>query len=207
VKGRLVAGVGINDADYVVCQVNPYKICPIYDRWKSMLWRCYKCVENGQDNSYTVTKVCDEWLRFSNFRKWLLPLYWDGCVIDKDLKGGGTTYSPSECLVLRKETNSFLVGSIHKWEGVLPRGVHLNSKQGKEYYVDISFRGKKQWLGSTDCLSVAACLWLEAKASQCDYYITLESSVENKKSLLSLKESLLERAIKIRRGEDVGKYF
>ncbi len=44
--GRLVAGFGVNDADYVVS-----KGCPFYRVWHSMIKRCY-LKSHGRNKSY-----------------------------------------------------------------------------------------------------------------------------------------------------------
>lgn len=77
-KPKLVYGVGINDADYPTTQrekVNgEWKItwrCLYYDRWVSMLTRCYSSKCHEKQPTYKGCSVCDEWLTFSNFRKWM----------------------------------------------------------------------------------------------------------------------------------------
>lgn len=48
IKGKLVQGVGVNDADYPVTKeevINGKRkyvwVCPYYARWRSLLGRCY----------------------------------------------------------------------------------------------------------------------------------------------------------------------
>jgi hypothetical protein len=77
-KERLVRGYYICDADYqlVVRTSRPRAtkkyfakgskldiICPFYKRWRSMITRAV-------DSRGEIT-ICDEWRRFSNFKKWM----------------------------------------------------------------------------------------------------------------------------------------
>ena len=83
---RLVQGVGVNDAGYRVaikerlpCS-NGKRIqkevwmCPYYSKWKSMLVRCYSTKYHQRRPTYKDCSVCNDWLLFSNFRKWVEKL-------------------------------------------------------------------------------------------------------------------------------------
>lgn len=116
-SGRLIQGVGINDAEYTTVKkkslgyVNGvYKQeliweCPIYQRWRSMLNRCY----SGRYPSYKGFAVCEEWLTFSNFKAWMETQDWKGKELDKDLLvEGNKVYSPETCVFIDAEVNLFL---------------------------------------------------------------------------------------------------
>lgn len=86
--GKLVAGVGINDADYAVVRFSEPDAqgkrkqtfrCPYYFRWHGMLTRCFN---KGKSNykQYEKTTVCEDWLIFSNFKKWMESCDWEGKV-------------------------------------------------------------------------------------------------------------------------------
>ena len=69
-RRKLVYGVGINDADYVV---NPTVggrrvICRFYQSWLCMLTRCYSVKSLKSHPEYVGCSVCDEWLAFSAFK-------------------------------------------------------------------------------------------------------------------------------------------
>lgn len=106
---KLLHGVGVNDADYVVRPtVNGLKsICPIYSRWASMLARCY-CKKSLIDNpSYAGCSVCEEWLLFSSFSKWCVINYVDGYHLDKDIRiKGNKVYSPEACMFVTAKKNT-----------------------------------------------------------------------------------------------------
>lgn len=68
-----VLSVGINDAPYKVILRKGDKIfrCPVYDIWYSMIRRCYSSSFQKNNKTYSGCSVCEEWLLFSNFKKWI----------------------------------------------------------------------------------------------------------------------------------------
>ena len=87
-------GGGINDADYATQTVKDgkYCTCPYYSAWRRML--------------ASGIPVCDEWLRFSAFRRWMRRQKWEKKALDRWLKGNGQLYSPETCCFLdRQATN------------------------------------------------------------------------------------------------------
>ena len=115
-RNRLVFGVGINDADYNVCEhyIVDGKdkivwVCPFYQTWKSMLKRCYSEKEYP---TYKGCSVCDEWLIFSNFKRWMEQQDWQGKQLDKDLLiEGNKVYSPETCIFVDQVINKFVTDS------------------------------------------------------------------------------------------------
>lgn len=104
-RGKLVYGVGINDADYTVA-TGDGPMCSYYVRWFSMLQRCYDEGALSRDPSYRGVTVCEEWLIFSNFKAWMETKDWEGKCLDKDLKGG-VVYSPETCLFISQDLNRY----------------------------------------------------------------------------------------------------
>lgn len=115
-----VCGVGINDAEYTV-KINAYYTrkdgtrgqkleweCPYYRVWRHMIGRCYSELSLKDKPSYLKTFVREEWLLFSNFKKWMEKQDWEGKQLDKDLlSNGGMEYSEDTCLFLDKDLNKF----------------------------------------------------------------------------------------------------
>ena len=135
---RLVEGVGINDADYVVkTQIEKPKvngkrvrqlgwICPFYQAWKNMLARCYNVKYQKLNTTYVGCSVCKEWLTFSNFKSWMEQQDWEGKHLDKDLLFyKNNIYSPETCLFIDRRLNNFLV-KCDKRRGEFPLGVSKN---------------------------------------------------------------------------------
>lgn len=124
-RHRIVYGVGINDADYPVCQtVGTVQIlCPIYKIWKSLLRRIYDAKWLALNPTYISCSICEEWLIFSQFRSWVLLQEYDGLVLDKDLLvKGNKHYSPETCLFIPVLINSFMT-EVQSRNSGLPIGV------------------------------------------------------------------------------------
>ena len=71
---KLVYGIGKNDADYSVSNYNTdgkQSLCPYYSRWKNILLRIKSSKTDKKFNSYKGVEICDEWVYFSNFKKWM----------------------------------------------------------------------------------------------------------------------------------------
>lgn len=161
-----IYGVGINDAGYDT-QVEG-KHCPFYLKWKTMLLRVYK----KPYDCYKDTEVCDEWLKFSNFKAWMEAQDWKGKVLDKDLLGDGNLYSPETCCFIGPKINSFLASE--KKQGKYLRGV---SKSYNRYFSRCSnpFTGKREFVGRFNC-EVAA--YVAYKAKKLEYAIRLSEGLE-----------------------------
>ena len=122
-KKRLVYGVGINDADYVVQKnetivVNGVLkqkrvwICPYYLTWKSMLERCYSSKYQERWPTYKDCSVSDEWLTFSVFKCWMEKQDFEGMQLDKDLLfSGNKVYSKETCVFVTRVVNMFTLDS------------------------------------------------------------------------------------------------
>lgn len=145
--GRLVAGFGVNDVDYVI------SYCPYYSVWHSMVKRCYLLTQRRADSYYGVASVCEEWKYFSNFKSWMEKQDWRGKHLDKDLKVvGNKVYSPDTCLFITNQVNQFLkTNSGRSLQEGMPTGVRWK-KQNKKYVAGIrDFRtGKTTHIGYYD---------------------------------------------------------
>lgn len=103
---NLIRGVGINDID------EP-STTPAYRRWVGMIDRCYSNTDNSKNHNYNDCYVCDEWLKFSNFKRWFCQEEnklgdLSGLEVDKDiLKIGNKIYSPENCLMVHRKVNAF----------------------------------------------------------------------------------------------------
>lgn len=74
-----------------------------YYIWRSIANRCY----NKNDKAYKYygargVTVCEEWYKYSNFKKWHDDNYIEWYHIDKDISGKNI-YSPSTCVFVKKK--------------------------------------------------------------------------------------------------------
>lgn len=118
---KLVCGIGINDADYVVQrkETTGYVggkqkqktvwVCPFYRTWKHMLERCYSDKLQDEYPTYKGCTVSDDWLTFSVFRSWMEKQNWKGGQLDKDLLfEGNKIYSAETCVFISPMANTFV---------------------------------------------------------------------------------------------------
>jgi len=163
---RLVAGVGVNDADYKVtsyegrCQ----SMCPFYKVWSGMIKRCYSKVHQAQRPTYIGCSVCSEWLTFSNFKAWMEKQDWHGKHLDKDLlTPGNRVYAPEFCVFVDAMTNSFTIDSGAS-RGDCPLGVSFHKASGRyAAYCNNPFSARKVHLGLYDDMDAAHFAWKKKK--------------------------------------------
>lgn len=121
---NLIYGIGYNDV-YKDRQSKAYKA------WLSMLNRCY--VSHQKYPTYIDCSVCDEWLTYSNFKRWFENPengYREGYALDKDiLVKGNKVYSPTTCCFVPPYINSLLSNGSHR-NGRYSKGV-LQCKSGR----------------------------------------------------------------------------
>lgn len=134
-KKKLVYGVGVNDATYETQSSSfggraSWK-CPFYRKWSAMLERCYSAKFKEGNKAYEGCSVCDEWLKFSNFKRWMETQDWQGKHLDKDLiSRGNKIYCPEKCCFVDSKLNSFLTERSAK-RGQFMLGVSVDKETGK----------------------------------------------------------------------------
>lgn len=130
---KLIHGVGLNDANFVVNPTINDKVIiePSYQTWVSMILRAYSAKFQIKQPTYKNVSVCDEWLTFSNFRKWWLIAYKQGYHLDKDiLSDGDKIYSPETCIYIPQWLNNFITARCNL-RGKYKIGVYLDKEKGK----------------------------------------------------------------------------
>ena len=173
---KLVYGFGINDADYVVRKwvTIGYEdgkrkrklvwVCPYHRVWESMIERCHSTKYQERNPTYKGCRVSDEWLTFSNFRRWMEEQDWEGMQLDKDLLfEDNKVYSAETCVFVSGIVNSFTLGcGASKGEWMI--GVYWNKPAGKFHSQCCNpFTKKREHLGYFDCEIEAHQAWLERK--------------------------------------------
>lgn len=187
-------GVGINDADYNVSvnkRVNDKMItiwrCPYYNKWTYMLKRCYS------NYGYLDCSVCEEWLYFSNFKKWMEQQEWEGKELDKDLyRGSLNHYSPDNCTFLSRDVNCFVL-LRSKFRGEFPVGVcYDNSRRLYQSHCNIIEKGerKSKNLGRFKDPLTAHRAWQTAKRDQAIYLQSQQTCERTIKGLQRIIDKL-----------------
>lgn len=159
----LVYGIGINNADYCVSNIRGYR-CPFYERWVSMLKRCYSLVWCKKYPTYIGCSVCNEWLTFSNFKSWMEQQDWEGNELDKDLLiRGNKVYSPETCCFIPKEVN---VSLQYPNKGQCLLGVTYDSRSKmKPFVAKIQEYSRTRYLGCYSSEKEAHKVWQLEKIS------------------------------------------
>ncbi len=219
---KLVLGIGINDANYVIKEtielpeidgIRSKKVlleCPYYIKWYGMLQRCYSSKYQARKPTYKGCIVCDEWLRFSNFKSWMETQDWENKHLDKDLLVyQNKVYSPATCVFVPREINQFLPKSDAS-RGLYPLGVSYMIKQkdrpserSKPFISMISKNGASKFLGYYETPEQAHRAWQKAKIKQALEYC-------NEIDDIRIKEGLIRVANKIRYDYDnslITEYF
>ena len=173
---KLVYGVGINNADYVVQKfetvgyVNGKRkrkmigACPYYQAWASILSRCYSAKALERNPTYAGCTVAKEWHTFSNFRDWMMTQDWEGKQLDKDLLfEGNKIYSADTCVFVTPLVNTFTLdrgAARGKWL----IGVCWNKEKAKfESRCSNPFTKKLEYLGLFTCEHEAHEAWRKRK--------------------------------------------
>ena len=194
---RLVYGVGINDADYVVqrnevIEVNGVRkrklvwYCPYYRTWESMLMRCYSDKYQERYPTYEGCSVSEEWLTFSNFRRWMEEQDFEGKQLDKDLLfEGNKAYSRETCVFVTRAVNMFTTDrGASRGDWLI--GVYWDREKGK-------FRSKcrnpltkkQEHLGYFTCEEEAHQSWLKRKLELAYELATTQKDERVAKALIS----------------------
>lgn len=110
----------------------------IYNYWHAMLDRCYNPKSLERMPNYVGCKVCDEWLVFTNFKKWCIENYYkvgdEVMNLDKDiLVKNNKIYSQETCCFVPKRINILFI-KRKRGRGDLPIGVSV-PKYPKNHYV------------------------------------------------------------------------
>lgn len=152
---KKVFNVGINDLP------KNNKNRKALNRWYAMLNRCYVKTHRFSD-TYKDCSVCDEWLTFSNFKRWFDENHIEGYHLDKDiLVKGNKVYSPTTCCFVPPYINTLLINR-RNFRGELPIGVTKNSGG---YSVTISKMNNPFYVGTYKTPEEAFFAYKEAKES------------------------------------------
>lgn len=124
----MILGKGVNDLGSPKDSNDPSKyVC--YITWVNMIKRCYDTKFACKIPTYHGCEICDEWLVFSNFKKWYDANHIEGYEIDKDVLcryyGMPKYYSPQTCRFVPHYLNSAIL-LCNGGRGKYPIGVSFN---------------------------------------------------------------------------------
>ena len=131
---RTICGVGIVGLQNIQPNNNEiYK--KSYNRWRSMLTRCYNEKLRDKAPTYKDVFVSKEWLYYPNFKKWYDDNYYtvddEVMCLDKDiLHKGNKLYSPNNCIFVPARINEMFT-QCTKRRGNCPIGVNYKKKENK----------------------------------------------------------------------------
>ncbi|HZJ98329.1 MAG TPA: hypothetical protein VFD12_10930 [Oligella sp.] len=173
---KLVCGIGLNDADYVVVKREEIGridgkrkqrqvwMCDYYQTWVDMLKRCYSTKKQEKHPTYAGCTVATEWLTFSKFKTWMESQDWVGLQLDKDLLfQGNKIYSPDTCVFVSQTVNKF-ANDHGASRGEWKIGATWNKEKGKfQSQCSNPFTKKRGHLGYFDSEQEAHQAWLKRK--------------------------------------------
>lgn len=191
---RILLGVAFNDMD----NVRSAELNEFYTTWTSMLNRCYNRKRNYRNKTYEGVTVCNEWLVFSNFKKWMAEQDWRGKELDKDLiVKNNKLYSPDTCCFISRELNAFLTTNKGK-RNVYPLGVRYRNKNKDMvselkncYHSEISVNGKTKHLGYFDCPYAAHLAWQKYKLILINEWLKTIECDKVQKGLMRVRDSIV----------------
>lgn len=163
---NLLFGVGVRDTEKPVNWLvnGKRKTCPYYLKWRGVLNRCYSETFLKNKPSYIGCTASEEWLKFSNFKRWMDQQDWRGKDLDKDIiKPGNKIYSPEFCCFVPQDLNKLLTDRKTE-RGKWPVGVHWN-KGIQKFEARCNANGKRRCLGSYDTPEKASGAYRSFKAS------------------------------------------
>lgn len=162
-KRTPIFGIGINDASYnISVNINGKRVtCPFYIKWKGMMDRCYSTKTQERSPTYKGCSVCDEWLIFTKFKKWMLNKDWQGKELDKDIiKQDNKIYSPDLCLFVSCEINLLLTDNAAA-RGLYPKGV--STTRNGNFRSTCKVGGRKKHIGVFDTVESANQAYIDFK--------------------------------------------
>lgn len=173
---KLVYGIGINDADYVIApKINGKQVpCKVYGVWKGMLQRCYDSKSLEKCPTYLGCSVDKDWHNFMNFRSWVLTQDFEGKQLDKDLLyPGNKVYSKDTCVFISKALNTFMTERTAS-RGQLPLGVSIEGNKFRAY-CNNPFTKTQKRLGNFNTPEEAHLAWKKYKNELALEYAKLET--------------------------------
>lgn len=178
---KLVYGVGVNDADYVVHKakivdgkfVNAWT-CKAYSMWSNMLMRCNSTSYQNKNPTYKGCYVSAEWHSFMAFKKWLeTQPSGSGYHLDKDIiYPGNKCYGEDFCAIISADLNLFVSRDPKRTI------IGIEDASGECYKASCRnpFTRKNEYLGSFGCETDAVEAWRKRKHEHSCRYAEMQAN-------------------------------
>jgi len=188
-SGVLISGIGINDIEGDAAENKSHA----YRSWKSMLSRCYSEVYQRNKPTYIGCTVSDEWLTYSNFKRWMVSQCNNDGHLDKDLiVAGNKHYSSETCVFVDRQTNTILINRSRD-RGKWPQGVSL--KKGSSLFVShCNENGKRIYLGCFKTPAEAEKAYLQYKSNIVKKCALRQQDIRVMNSLIEVAENMMIRS-------------
>ena len=113
---------------------------------------------------YLGSLVCESWLVFSNFKRWMEAQDWEGKDLDKDIiSPGNKLYSPENCRFITNSLNKLLTNCAAS-RGKYPQGVHLRRDRGR-FSADLSSNAGRIHIGYFSTPELASAAYVKEKCA------------------------------------------
>ena len=156
---KKIYGYGINDSK--VCVTSPI-VQKFYSTWSNMLERAYSKKYKERYPTKKNTTVCDEWLYFSVFDKWMKEQQWENNLLELNLiTPGAKVFSPENCCFVSNKVKLMILEK-KSGQGKYPAGVTLQNHTGK-YRSSINKDSKSVYLGSFNTVEEAYKIYIQEK--------------------------------------------
>lgn len=156
---NLVYGIGVNDYDGNI-SIHGVHI-KSYKTWGRVMERCFDQKYKNKNPSYNDVTICDQWIKFSNFKNWFDANYVDGFEIDKDiLIQGNKLYSPDTCCFVPRRINTLL---LNKQRTNTSGMIGIHEQKNGSYSANITMCEVKKHLGTFKTAEEAAAAYVRAK--------------------------------------------
>ncbi len=161
---KLIYGIGVNDANYVVNpKINGKRVtCIFYETWTGMIKRCYYDKYQDKYPTYIGCIVTNEWHSFMAFKSWMETQDYENKQLDKDLLFiGKKVYSPETCIFVTCQVNVLLNDNAAA-RGDYPLGVSFYKEK---YVATVGINNKQKYLGRFNTPREAESAYVKAKTA------------------------------------------
>lgn len=138
------------------------KTTEVYEKWQSIIQRCYNPYKLDKHRKFMNHTVCDTWHSFQDFAEWYTQLEYTDCnyqLVKNLIDLENTVYDATHCFLIPKSISMSLALAKH---GKYPYGIKFNKAKGK-YQVVLHKKSTGGALTSYDTLKQAIAGYVDHK--------------------------------------------